>query len=440
MAAWHDSEEMRPWSLALSSAAVALVLTAAPVARADLGADAARVAAAWRAAGAEVTRLPTRFLWDEQALTVRLPETASPRKSPGPVARACTTVALVAARGTSFRAKLGGIDDPEGRDRSPSIAGVAELTRCDGDIDRIIVAGDAGRGAVEIVVAIGPKPAPPLREVLPERTGGVVVNTSEPGPLPSLPPAQKRIEAAEGRALSEGAALAPREQLTARADGTGLTEVDLEPGCHRIELLASELAAGSRARFDVDAELRDTDDDALLARDRSEAADARLYTCVGGAVVGAVAFAGAPPQGTVTRVLASWPIPDAVPRTWGSPVRAKMAQALLARGVARLPAAPIYLTQGGVGLTSVSVDVEGGACYVATVAGIRGRFRQLTLRASVGAIESSDERGAVDEAGAVAFCTHDRHAVKLDVEARGTVPWWALALYRLSSGAWETKR
>lgn len=421
-------------------ASSALAVTLAAPARADLRGDAARVEKAWRAAGAQVTVLPTRFLWDEQVLTVRLSEAAQKGERAGRANRTCTTVALVAARGTSFRAKLGGIDDPDGRDRSPSIAGVAEITRCDGEADRILVAGDAGRGAVEIVVATAPKPAVPLREVLPERTGGVVVNTSEPGPLPSLPPADKRIESAEARALAEGATLAPRERLTARPDGTGLAEVELEPGCHRLELLASEVEAGSRARFDVDAELRDGDDDTLLARDRSEAADARLYTCVGGAVSGAVAFAGAPPQGTVTRVLASWPIPDAVPRTWGPPVRAKMAQALLARGVARATAAPIYLTQGGVGLTSVPVAVEPGACYVATVAGIRGRFRQLTLRASVGAIESSDERGAVDEAGAVAFCTHDRHTVRLDVEARGTVPWWALALHRLSSGAWETKR
>jgi hypothetical protein len=402
-------------------------------ARADLRGDVARVGDAWRKAGARVTVLPTRFLWDEEVLTVRLPK---------PEGRApCTTVALVSARGTSFRAKLGGIEDADGRDRSASIAGVTEIARCDGgEVDRVLVSGDAGRGAVEVIVGYGAQPLPGLREILTERSGGVVVNTSEPGPLPSLPPAARRVDSAEARARGEGAKLAPLEELGARPDGTGLTEVDLEPGCHRIELVAHEVHGSARARFDVDAELRDSDDDTLLARDRSEAADARLYTCVGSLVQGAVAFAGAPSGGQVTRILASWPIPAAVPRAWGGQVRARMTGALLARGVTRATEAPILLTQGGAGLTGLTVDVEPGACYVAVVAGIRGRLRQLSLRATVGALDSTDERGASDEAAAVAFCTRDRRVARLDVEARGAAPWWALSLHRLESGVWESKR
>lgn len=403
-------------------------------ARADLRADAARIETAWRSVGAKVTTLPTRFLWDEEVMTVRLP------KREGKAA--CTTVALVSSRGTSFRAKLGGIDDPDGRDRGASIAGVTEIVRCDGiEVDRIMISGDAGRGAVEVIVGYGAQPLPGLREVLTERTGGLVVNTSEPGPLPTLPPAARRVESASARARGEGAKLAPLEKLVARPDGTGLAEIDLEPGCHRIDLLAHESSdASARARFDVDAELRDSDDDTLLARDRSEAADARLYTCVGNAVQGAVAFAGAPSLGTVTRILASWPIPDAIPRTWGPQVRARMTGALLARGVSRAAEAPIVQIQGGTGLTGLTVDVEPGACYVAIVAGIRGRLRQLSLRASVGALDSTDERGAVDEAAAVAFCARDRRNARLEVEARGAAPWWALSLHRLQSAVWEAKR
>jgi hypothetical protein len=413
----------------------ALAFVGAPAgARADLAQDASRIETAWRAAGASVTMLPTRFLWDEEILTVRLP----PRATSG----ACTTVALVGARGASFRGKLGGMDDRDGRDRAASIAGVAELVRCDGgNVDRIIVSGDAGRGAVEVIVAVSAAPLAPLRDILPERTGGVVVSTSEPGPLPSLPPIVRRIDSAEARAKSEGAKIAPVERLDARSDGTGGAEVDLEPGCHRIELLAHEVDGNPRVRFDVDAELRDSDDDTPLARDRSEAADARLYTCVGVPVLGSIAFAGAPSNGEVTRLLSSWPIPEAIPRTWGPQVRAKMTGALLARGLSRNLAPAVHLAQGGPGLTSMPVPVEPGACYVAMIASIRGRLRQLALRASIGALDSADERGAAEESGAVAFCTRERRSVRLDVEARGSPGlWWAVSLHRTQSAIWEAKK
>ncbi len=120
----------------LGAAALFVALTDAAPARADLALDVARVERAYRASGADVEVLPTRFLWDEEVLTVRL----DPKPS------TCTTVALVAARGTSFRARLGGIEDREARDRGASIAGVTELSRCDdAPVERVVVSGDAGR-------------------------------------------------------------------------------------------------------------------------------------------------------------------------------------------------------------------------------------------------------------------------------------------------------
>ena len=60
-------------------------------------------------------------------------------------------------------------------------------------------------------------------------------------------------------------------------------KLDLEPGCHRLEIFAPDVrnAHGPRRRrLDVDAEIRNEDEE-LLARDRTEAPDARLETCVG---------------------------------------------------------------------------------------------------------------------------------------------------------------
>ncbi|HVJ93485.1 MAG TPA: hypothetical protein VM580_26975, partial [Labilithrix sp.] len=64
----------------------------------------------------------------------------------------------------------------------------------------------------------------------------------------------------------------------------------------------------------------------------------------------------------------------------------------------------------------------------------------LQLRALVGARESTDERGAAEEAALAAFCVRAHEAVRLEVLARGTGVNWGLSLFRVSSGVWETGR
>jgi hypothetical protein len=428
-------------------------------ARAEVRETAARVAEQWRLAGGSVTSGPTRFLYEDETMTVVVP----------PGEGACIRVALIGARGISFHVKVSGLeDDPlalEPTARASSMAGVLEIGRCESDapgpgvspgvsgvspdhrispdhgepMRRLVVTSDAGRGAIETVVARSKVALPSLKTILPERSGGALPPSPEPGTLPPLGAPTKRAEIAEGRARRDGGLLTPRASFRAGADGNGEGRLALEAGCHRIEFFASDPRsdrAGRRFRLDIDAELRDEDDDTMLGRDRSDAADAHINACVGNQTNGVVVFAGAPPSGAVTVTHAWWPIPPRIPVLWGPEARARMASAMLARHVATPPSTPVALAQGSSGNTPVPFDVEPGACYLAVATVTHGHARGLGLRAHVGARQASDERGMNDESGAVAFCVRDRSHVVIDVEARGAALAWGIALFRIEGRIW----
>jgi hypothetical protein len=424
------------------SRSIACVSVLAPVlvsgaARADLREVAERVAAQWRAAGAKVERGPTRFLYEDETMTVAV---GAPATVDG-----CTSVALIGARGLSFHAKVSGTeDDPLLEDpsaRASSVAGVLQIERCGAapPIHHLIVTSDAGRGAIETVVARSTAAVPAMRLVLPERTGGALPPPPDPGPSPALPAAPKRAEQAEMRARREGAQVVPREAWPTGTDGSGEGRTTLDAGCHRIELFAPEMPpnkTGRRMRLDVDAELRD-DGDELLARDRTDASDARLEACVGEAIGASVVFAGAPANAQVAATHAWWPLPERLPTAWGAEARGRMAKALHVRHAAEPTNAPIALFQGPAGTTPIALPIEPGGCYLVVAAVTHGHVRGLGVRASVGARDASDERGSEDDAGAVAFCARDQSIARLEVEARGTSVAWGLAVFRLQSAVWE---
>lgn len=439
---------IREVSAALVAASAALSWSGA--ARADLREVVARAGEQWRSSGATVSQAPTRFLFEGDTLSIRVP--------PAPGAR-CTTIGFIGARGISFHAYFGSEGD-SGSDlvgKSTSVAGLLELVRCaGGPVDRVVLVGDAGRGAVEVVVARSKAPLPSLRTIFPERTGGVLPPTQEPGLVPQAPPVAKRVNVAEARARADGGAVGARASWESTEDGSGSGEIELAAGCHRVELFASEPTVsfspgnlrrggrdkqeailGRRLRFDLDAELRDSDDNRLMARDRTDTPDVRLDACVGAPTQADVLFVGAAPRSRVLMTRATWPIPEGIPRIWGTAPRAKMAGALLARRLNTKDSTPVFVTQGASGTTPIPVALEPGACYVAVVAVVDGSARGLGLRAIVGGNESTDERGHNDNSGVVAFCTHEQRHGRLEVEARGTRMSWGLALYRVDSGAWE---
>jgi hypothetical protein len=117
-----------------------------------------------------------------------------------------------------------------------------------------------------------------------------------------------------------------------------------------------------------------------------------------------------------------------------------MARVLFLRHVAVPADDPVVLAQGSSGTTPLPLSLETGGCYVAVLGLARGRARQLQLRAFVGARESTDERGAADEAALTAFCVRAHESARLEVFARGTGVSWGLALFRVKSGVWEGGR
>ncbi len=398
--------------------------------------EADRVAEEWRKGGAVVGRGPSRFLYDNETMTVILPPSESPPQ-------ACTTVAILGGRGASFHAKVAGVeDDPLSDDpsaRAASTAGVLEIGGCGqsaGPLERLRVTSDAGRGALETVVARSARPPAAIRAVLPERTGGTLPPPPDAGSTPTLPPPEKRAELAEGRAKREGASTLARAAWGASTDGSGDVKLTLDPGCHRVELFAVDSRARSarRRRLDVDAEIRDNDED-LLARDRTDNADARLELCVGAPTDVTVIFAGAPGDAPVTVTHAWWPIPAHLPSLWGNEARARMAHALLARKASAPAEEPVAFFDGVAGSTPVPLALEPGACYLAVAAITVGHARGLGMRVTVGAREGHDEQTSEDGAAVVAFCARDRDLARLDVEARGAAITWGLALFRLQGGA-----
>lgn len=405
-------------------------------AKAGLALVAERVANEWRSAGGTPVRLPPRFLVDDETVHLVLPEAGE---------GSCTSVAVVGARGLSFHARLSG-DEEDGaaEGRATSVAGALSFVRCgEARPTRVSVTSDAGRGAIEVIVARSQSPLPSLRTVLPERTGGPVPLAPEPGDLPSLGTPDKRADAAEARARREAKQIHPRKGAQAGPDGMGRLAITLTPGCHKLELFALEVRrqrAGRKIFLDLDAEIRDAGTDRLLARDRTDAPDAHVGLCVGEAAPVVVVFAGAPPDSNVTVSHVSTPLPSHLPGVWGAEALARMATALSARHLSALTEMPMLLAQGGAGHTTIPLRVHPGACYLAVVSVVQGMARGIGLRAVVGARDAQDDRGVSDSAGLVAFCAGPGAGALLEVDARGASLGWGLAMFRIASGPEEGVR
>jgi hypothetical protein len=420
---------------------VALVVTLSAVVRPACAEElrdlSSRAKEAWARAGGEVANVAPSFIFDDETISVRIP--ASRRAKPS----SCLTVAVIGARGLGIH---GHFAHGGGRNETSvaSTAGVLELSTCDGALpDRVDISAVSGRGAIEVVAAFSSSPLPSVRTIFSERTGGLIPSVPEPGALAPLASPSARADLAEARSRADSAAIADRKTFQSGPDGSGSLQVELDPGCHKIEIFGVDPRAGSGGgkvgRLDVDAELRNADDDTVLARDRSEAADARLEACVGGDTLGEIYFAGTMPHSEVALTRAVWGIPEHLPRTFGRDARARMAAALHARHAPNLIDEPVSLIQGPAGTTPVALELDPGACYLAVAAISHGTPRGIGLRATAGGQIASDERGLNDDSGVVAFCARGERSAQIVVDARGTSLSWVLAVYRVALGAWGSK-
>ncbi|HVH46577.1 MAG TPA: hypothetical protein VM925_29755, partial [Labilithrix sp.] len=223
-------------AVVVAGVACAIGSSSRPV-HADARDVAARLHDQWAAAGARTSVVPTRFLFDDETILVPIPSDPAEDES------VCTQVAVVGARGLSFRARLSDapvdpLVPPEPGARASSTAGVLELRRCDRSrpaVRHVVISAESGRGAVEVVVGRSERPMAPFASFIPERTGGSIPPPAEAGALPALVAQDKRAEAAEVRARRDGATVRARTSARAGADGAGEEELELDEGCHRIE-------------------------------------------------------------------------------------------------------------------------------------------------------------------------------------------------------------
>ncbi len=417
--------DLRAW---LSLAA----LLSSAAAHGELTDDGARIQPAWRAAGADVTRGPSRFATDDEPIALDLrPHRTS---AGGP----CKRIAILGPRGLSFR--VGPTHVARGAQAVPSVAGLAELHGC-GDVpEHVRLKADAGRGAIETIVGEGTTDLPAVASVLLERAGGVLPLAADPGTLPPTPTVDLRVARARTRLERDGFRVGAPITIRSGEDGKGSELATLEAGCHHVELFSEGTGESKQARVDLDGALRREDGD-VIVDDTSAAEDVRLEACVGSESRVRVTFEGNPRSSRVLLLDASRPLPRHLPAAWPPDARARLGGVLLAHGVVNLPSEPVFLARGAAGVTQIPVDLEPGACYLAGASLERARPRGygLSLRAILGARVSQDERGAREDSAVVTFCARDATRARIDVEAHGASAGWDLALVRMVAGAWSSE-
>lgn len=422
-------------------AAFVLALSAAPAARADLAEDAERLARAW-SDRARVERSPPLFLEHGRARALSV----APWREGDP---SCLTVALLGVRTADFfvsrelaapaDADPARPDEPRADRRLRSAGGSLVLSACGPDrakLGRLDLEMGSPRGTLEILIARSDAPPRDLREILPERAPGPLAPRGDPGGPLGARPLAERLHRASQRARSEGAIVEARVEGRALPKGVGRFDLELVPGCHRLEILAdASSAAGPSAGVDIDADVRDASG-RVLARDRAELPDARLDLCVGEITPVHVLFAGASGPLPVTLAHARWVMPARVPVRWGPRARAAFAATLHKRRAPDPALAPVFEALGvGGNATSIPLEIEPGRCYLAAVAMVRGEARSIRLAATLGDRVARDDAVERPEGVSASFCAGEEIHVRFDVDVRASSAFWVLALWPMGAVA-----
>ncbi len=411
--------------------AACLVGSAAP-ARADLSRDLRQLGASFSASGS-VRHLKPRFVERGGLRPLLLPtEWLDPLKDD------CVTVVLLGAPSATFVVRFLPATDalswPRGESPELSVAGAAQLVRCGirkAMLTRLAVEMRSPRGVVEVLIARGERPFPPLTRVLAARSPGALSPPSAAGPPARPESVEHRSLAHATRARREGANAVSQRELTSDPDGRGRALFRLEPACHRLRLLASPSVT---LPADIDADLVLGASTEPAASDRSEATDAVLITCVGDETPASLSYQGAPPKSAVTLVAERYPLPAGLPARWTGEERGRIAQALWQH---RSPAVdlPVATARGVSGVTLLPLEVEPDGCYVAAVASTRGVSAGVALSAELGLRQAQNHGGLDGFATALSFCARGDPMVRFNVEVRGEGGAWLFALFRAGRSA-----
>ena len=220
--------------------------------------------------------------------------------------------------------------------------------------------------------------------------------------------------------------------MAAGEAGTGEFVLKVGAGCHRFDVMADVPRAQG---IDLDAELRETDTNALLAQDRGETPDAHVEACLAKATEVSLRFVGAVPHGRVFISDGIFKLPKFVPDHWGPRTTAAFAELVRRRSVPRPRVGPIAEVLGVQGSTEIAVQVEPGRCYLAAVTLMRGASRGLRLVAVASPRASTEESPPSGDGASSVFCSEDRDVARLTVDAPGAAIWWVLLVWPLSEAA-----
>lgn len=404
---------------------LAAALGASP-ASGELGDDAARLAHSWRRHG-PVVRLHARLAERGVPTVIFVPAEALG-------AARCATVAVLAPSSTHFVVRpVGGSTTDETVDDwpQPSLAGLVQLTRCGrrkAGLSALFVDMRSPRAVLEAVVVRGDEAARPAVEALPQRDPGPIVPFPEGAQRPPPPPLSQRLAAAEARTRREGAKESFREILKSSTRGVGRLRRKLEPGCHRVDLLA-EGPTSADSSYDLMAVPKLDAAASLVAVERGDGLDASVRLCAGEESELVLEFGGAPAAVKVTVVGGSWPLPDGLPEAWGGTGKARIA-ALLQRHQVRIRGGPVDQALGIQGPTIMPVGVEPGACYVAVLAAVRGEPRGLALAALSGSVAAQNHGGPEGDGTLVSFCARSEPRAVIEADSRGSGLVWLYALFQ----------
>lgn len=351
-----------------------------------------------------------------------------------PASEDCLTVTVLGSPNLSFLMLFQ--DELESPARRawpiPSAAGAAEVTRCGARkslLEGLSVKLRSRRGVLEFLVLRSQQPPPPVGELLAGRNPGANLPSPQVGRRPWLAPLEQRLEEAIRHGHENGAEIVGPSGVKADVTGRGSSVLHLTEGCHRIFLLAE---SDPEAPPDLDARLYRLTQGEELTTDEEHSGQVTLTHCVGRADRVRLDFSGATPHGEVTVLQARWPIPEGLPVSWGPHSRARLAQTVFRDDLPQLPDPPVFAALGVRGVTTVRVETDPDACYVAVLSTIKGDATNMALAVAVGgtlhdATLDRDEPGVT-----TSFCAKGSDQVTMDVQVLGSGLAWIVGIWQLS--------